>query len=246
MGRRALALGLLALALALAAGPRGARALQLGVLSRQLRQSIDAHAGAAPAPAPAPAMHAAVGGGAAAAAAPSPSPSLASEFRFMRQRSEAAVGSKPTAFYYDASNMPSWLTPPWVTSAFRTGPLALPLPSRYASEEGPMFMGVPPQPILPFDAQIPTDNVPLSQHFANYPTAAIPSGRMLSPGQAPPQNFLELEQHVLGSAGHPSAQWYEPVYVARLDEDGGAPPADAPRRQLTFSSLRPLRTFIQT
>lgn len=89
-------------------------------------------------------------------------------------------------YYYDASNMPSWLTPPWVTSAFRTGPIALPLPSEFGSKEGPMFAGVPAQPILPFDSQLPTDNKPISQNFVNYPTAAIPSGRFLQPGQAPP------------------------------------------------------------
>jgi hypothetical protein len=64
--------------------------------------------------------------------------------------------------------MPPWLTPPWVTSAFREGPLAMPMPGKENDEEGPMFAGVPPQPILPFDSQQPVDNQPISAYYTNY------------------------------------------------------------------------------
>jgi hypothetical protein len=114
---------------------------------------------------------------------------------------------QPKNFYYDASNMPAWLTPPWVTPAFRTGPLALPLPGSAGMKEGPMFMGIPPQPIVPFDTQMPTDNVPVSTDYANYPTASIPNGRFLTPGQAPPmligerQNTAQTTQAQAQAAG---------------------------------------------
>jgi hypothetical protein len=89
-------------------------------------------------------------------------------------------------FSYDASNMPSWMTPPWITPVFRTGPMALPVPGTGSAEEGPMFAGIPTQPLLPFDTVSPTDVAPIGSHFAAYPTAAIPTGRALSAGQYPP------------------------------------------------------------
>jgi len=103
--------------------------------------------------------------------------------------SEAATQARAAGkinFYYDASNMPTWLTPPWITSAFRTGPLALPRPDQGEESAGPMFMGVPPQPILPFDSMLPADAQPISEQMANYPSQMIPSGNQLNAGQSPP------------------------------------------------------------
>src|SRR5437762_729857 len=71
-------------------------------------------------------------------------------------------------------------------TAFRTGPLALPQPGQQSTEEGPMFMGVPPQPILPFDQMLPADAQPISGQMANMPTSAMPTGDSLNSGQSPP------------------------------------------------------------
>jgi len=111
-------------------------------------------------------------------------------------------------FYYDAANMPSWLTPPWIATSFRTGPLALPEPGDKAgNEEGPMFMGVPTQPILPFDSQLPDDVPSAGATPSNQPAEAAPTGNDAKPGKAPavtsdsagstptptPTQFLETE-----------------------------------------------------
>jgi len=81
-------------------------------------------------------------------------------------------------FYFDANNMPSYLVPPWVNAGLRNGPLAMPLPEQedIGQKPGPMYIGVPPLPILWFDRQLPADSQPISGQFARYPSEIQPAG----------------------------------------------------------------------
>jgi len=137
-----------------------------------------------------------------------PAAAAAIEVEASSQAAAEARGAGKINFYYDASNMPTWLTPPWITSAFRTGPLALPQPDQGEESAGPMFMGVPPQPILPFDSMLPADAQPISEQMVNYPSQMIPSGNQLNAGQSPPlvDGNSQRGPNNPGEAESPSAQ----------------------------------------
>jgi hypothetical protein len=77
----------------------------------------------------------------------------------MRTRASTKAKGMPKYFFYDAANMPPWLSPPWTQAGFKTGPLAS-APQTSPTTESADFPGAPPQPILPFDTQSPGDMLP--------------------------------------------------------------------------------------
>jgi len=110
--------------------------------------------------------------------------------------------------YYDAANMPSWLTPPWVTPNSPTGPLIPTYGSGYLTKTFNIKQwkgAVPPQPVFPLDSgyaasSIDSDHFPYGGVFPNDARYHSPSLTVTAPIFAETEVRITAHRHAFRTA----------------------------------------------